>query len=59
MPYAHQFCNRKYLLSNTSFIDIRKKEFCVTCSLLFDCIGWERLAKSGLSTAHHGKKIND
>ena len=27
MPCAHQFCNRKSLLSNTSYIEIHKKEF--------------------------------
>ena len=27
VPCAHQFCNRKFLLSNTSLIEIHKKEF--------------------------------
>ena len=39
VPCAHQFCNKKTLLSNTSWIEIRKKD-CVACLSLFDCIGW-------------------
>ena len=56
VPCAHQFCNRKCLLSNTSWIEIYGKEFVLSVSYYLTAQVGKGWLSRGLALHTTGKK---